>query len=80
MRQLHDRMGRCHLSDLTPATDRAGSYVDFDLKALAVRHVDAVERAGARVSSFDVILSIWNRSAARRARLELTELSALGTT
>ncbi|MFM0005848.1 hypothetical protein PQR57_33235 [Paraburkholderia dipogonis] len=37
------------LSEVTPATDRLRSHVDFDPEAFAVRHIDAAERAAARV-------------------------------
>ena len=37
------------LSEPTPATDRPRSRPDFDPEAFAVRHIDAAERAAARV-------------------------------
>lgn len=37
------------LSETTPATDRPQSRPDFDPEAFAVRHIDAAERAAARV-------------------------------
>jgi hypothetical protein len=37
------------LSEPTPATDRPRSRLDFDPQAFAVRHIDAAERAAARV-------------------------------
>jgi hypothetical protein len=37
------------LSEPTPATDRPRSRLDFDPEAFAVRHIDAAERAAARV-------------------------------
>ncbi|WNC95012.1 hypothetical protein RI103_34605 [Paraburkholderia sp. FT54] len=37
------------LSEITPATDRPRSRPDFDPEAFAVRHIDAAERAAARV-------------------------------
>jgi hypothetical protein len=37
------------LSEVTPAADRRRSRLDFDPEAFAVRHIDAAERATARV-------------------------------
>jgi hypothetical protein len=37
------------LSETTPETDRPRSRLDFDPEAFAVRHIDAAERAAARV-------------------------------